>query len=141
MSQISSDEKIFSSNFKYFLFPQPFMIISHEGERYRPDFYCPENGSIYEITRNNAYNHIGNGHLGCAISVAPVFIVTLQPQQMLISISKYVHEGWSSSPRHITVSPEKEQLLLNAIKKYKEKGGNKNLISYLEQRCDREWIY
>lgn len=127
-------ERIFTENFPHLLIPQPFLIKMYDGGgAYRPDFYCPFNGSIYEVSTTKAYSHISEGHLGAALEIAPVFIVEIDFNLKKINIAKYVHEGWVIVPRHLQIG-DKEDFLLKELRKYPTKGGNQKILDHLNWR-------
>lgn len=110
------------------LLPQPFTI---QGPNYRPDFYCPETGTIYEVTTCKISRHTRDGGLGSATLLAPVYIVYASMNHTNLKICEYRHLGEVTIPWKIHVPPVKETYFINELKKNITKGGNLNILNLM----------
>jgi len=124
----SSTDSVFEKTFKYALIAQPFTILDCN---YRPDFYCPETGSIYEVTTNGAANHISRGHLSCAARIAPVYIVEVYKEKV-VSINKYRPTKPGIKPTEVHISEKALVPLITGIARFHTIEGNRNLAKLVQ---------
>lgn len=124
---MKDSEELFVKSFKHKLIYSPFVIADCN---YRPDFYCPELGTIYEVTTDGACCHIKKGHLACAVKLAEVVIVNVFANS--ITTAKYISDRKGFTPTVLKVGIKKAEELVPELMKYLNVKANIKILAMIE---------
>jgi hypothetical protein len=119
---------MFAKEFKHKLIYSPFIIVDCN---YRPDFYCPELGTFYEVTTDGACAHIKKKHLSCASKIAEVVIVNVFANTVVTA--KYIPGNEVIEPTKLKIGIKKAEELIPELTKYLTVEANMKILSLLEK--------